>query len=59
VPPAHPLRQQDPPHLAATHPDPLGLGGLGQPVEGPLRGRLRIDGAQLPTGGTCGAARRI
>jgi hypothetical protein len=59
VPPAHPLRQQDPPHLTTPHPDPLGLGGLDQTVEGPLRGCLRIRGVQVPTGGPCGAARRL
>jgi hypothetical protein len=45
-PPAHPFGQQDPAHLAAAHLDALGLGGLGERVQGPVRCRLGIGRRQ-------------
>jgi hypothetical protein len=41
-----PLRQQDPPDLAAADGDPLGAGGLGQGVQRPTRRRLGLVGCR-------------
>jgi hypothetical protein len=49
-PPAHSLGLQDPADLAAAHGDALGLGGLGQRVQGPLRRLLLVGGDQGAVG---------
>src|ERR671911_1045818 len=48
APPAHPLADEDAADLAAADPDALGLGGLRQRVQGPLRRRLGVLRRQEP-----------
>jgi hypothetical protein len=47
-PPARPFGKQDAADLAAAHFDALGLGGLGEGVQGPVRRRLGLGGGQQP-----------
>ena len=48
--PTHPFGLQDPADLAAADGDALGLGGLGQRVQGPMRRLLGIGGLQGAVG---------
>jgi hypothetical protein len=52
-PPARPFGKQDAADLAAAHPDALGLGGLGEGVQGPVRRRLGLGGASSPSPPWC------
>jgi hypothetical protein len=47
-PPAHPFADEDAADLAAAHLDALGLGGLRQRVQGPVRRRLGVRGRTQP-----------
>jgi hypothetical protein len=58
MPPAHLLHLQDPPDLTAVHLDPFSLGGLGQGVQGPLRGCLLVVGGQVSARRALRPARR-
>ena len=52
-PPARPFGKQDAADLAAAHADALGLGGLGEGVQGPVRRRLGLGGASSPSPPWC------